>query len=212
MEVKLVSHTKDPEYVCAKAMKVCRTQKDWYAIMPTRSDVERLLKLAVNPGKGKAPHESVLEHASFTFHILGISRSCSHQVVRHRIASFSQQSMRVIDFSNTNVDDIFVFPKTIQESLKSETCAAIRYHNALFDALNTYKELIKEGIPKEDARFVLPIATKTNIVITMNARELLHFFSLRMAPDAQWEIRKMATKMFELVSELMPSVFTRGMK
>ena len=144
-------------------------------------------------------HESPLEHWVATFRISGISRSCSHQLVRHRMASYSQLSMRYVDMSNRNV----VAPRTvIQNAAAGEVFAGVL--RAAFSAYNRLRGL---GIPKEDARYVLPIATGTDIIVTMNARSLRNFFKLRLDPAAQWEIRELASQMLRLVQPLFPQAF-----
>lgn len=144
-------------------------------------------------------HESIVEHASATFEITGISRACSHQLVRHRLASYSQESQRYVDMSNFKT----VCPDSIAEDQRTQ---------AVWDAYmarvrDTYKALRNLGIRKEDARFVLPNATATHIVVTMNFRELLHFFHLRISPEAQWEIRCLGVKMLKLVAPFAPTIF-----
>ena len=145
-------------------------------------------------------HLSVFEHASFTFGVDGLSRAASHQLVRHRIASFSQQSQRYVSF---------------EEGFEAVTPASIgvdKESKAVFERLleasrQAYAELVRLGVKKEDARFVLPNAATTRLVFTMNARELLHFFSLRLCVRAQWEIRELAKAMLELVRPIAPLVF-----
>lgn len=135
-------------------------------------------------------HESVLEHVSFTFGVAGLSRAASHQLVRHRLASYSQQSQRYVRY-----DEIApVIPPSITQS--PEALAAF---TAAMDAnKSAYAKLIELGVPPEDARYVLPNATPTQIMITMNVRELRHFFKMRLCTRAQWEIRDLARKMLEL--------------
>jgi thymidylate synthase (FAD) len=144
-------------------------------------------------------HESIIEHAGATFEISGISRACSHQLVRHRLASYSQESQRYVDMSAPE----FVIPDAIA---KDEEAGAI------WDAFRgqveaTYRKLRERGIRKEDARFVLPNAATTRIVVTMNFRELRHFFRLRITPEAQWEIRRMALWMLRALTPHAPAIF-----
>ncbi len=144
-------------------------------------------------------HLSILEHASFTFGIDGISRVTSHQLVRHRVASYSQQSQRYVKFDSPE----FVLPSTvtIDESRRQ------RFEAALKNLYSLYNEMIEEGVPAEDARYLLPNAACTKIIVTMNARELLHFFTLRGCERAQWEIREMATEMIVLAKTVAPVIF-----
>jgi thymidylate synthase (FAD) len=147
-------------------------------------------------------HQSVIEHASFTFSIEGISRACSHQLVRHRIASYSQQSQRYVQLSDLD----YATPPSI---LKSDEALKV-FKNALKAINEAYNALIKMNIPLEDARYILPNATLTNIVVTMNARELLHFFDLRCCLHAQWEIRGIAWEMLKKVQKVAPKIFRKA--
>ena len=147
-----------------------------------------------------AGHTSTLEHASYTFAVDGVSRALTHQLVRHRIASFNQQSQRYVKFTDGLA------------TVKPESVAANEETNAVFDeaiaaAIEAYEKLLAAGVPAEDARYLLPNAAETKIVITMNVRELLHFFSLRCCNRAQWEIREMAHRMLELAKPTAPFVF-----
>ncbi|AEC52305.1 FAD-dependent thymidylate synthase [Pyrococcus sp. NA2] len=138
-------------------------------------------------------HESILEHATFTFSIEGCSRVCTHQLVRHRIASYTQQSQRYIVLNEENVEETFVIP----ESIKKDKELYERWKKVMAETISLYRESIKRGIHQEDARFILPQAVKTKIIVTMNLRELKHFFGLRLCERAQWEIREVAWKMLE---------------
>lgn len=141
-------------------------------------------------------HESVLEHWYATFDIRGISRACLAQLTRHRIASYSVRSQRYCDESDAQA----VVPD-VPEPLRS------RYEAAYRTAFGFYKELLDAGVSKEDARFVLPEGTLTDLILTMNARELRHFFKLRLAREAQWEIGELATRMLDLVREKASNIF-----
>ncbi|MBN1248790.1 MAG: FAD-dependent thymidylate synthase [Anaerolineae bacterium] len=147
----------------------------------------------------KAGHESIIEHASATFEISGISRACSHQLVRHRLASYSQESQRYVDMSDPSV----VIPDAITD--RPEALAV--WSRFMEQVKETYQDLRALGVRKEDARFALPNATATRIVVTMNFRELRHFFRLRITPEAQWEIRQMALEMLEQVLPYAPTIF-----
>jgi thymidylate synthase (FAD) len=144
-------------------------------------------------------HESIIEHASATFEISGISRACSHQLVRHRLASYSQESQRYVEMS----DPAFVVPPSVAENPE----AGEIWDRFVDGVRETYRQLRAQGVRKEDARFILPNATATRIVATMNYRSLRHFFSVRCEPAAQWEIRALATEMLRLMVEQAPSVF-----
>lgn len=157
-------------------------------------------------------HDSPIEHASFTFAVSGISRACSHQIVRHRIASYSQQSQRYVDGSDMD----YILPPAIAripearerfEAFMAEVGSAYRDLKAILETHGRKEKSI------EDARFVLPQAAETKIVITMNCRSLLHFFHLRCCRRAQWEIRAMAEEMLKICKAELPAIFaTAGAK
>ena len=199
MKVTLLSHTKDIESLIAAAARTCyssMTTEDIYATMNTDPDKNReFIQRLRNMG-----HESPLEHVSFTFGIDGVSRSLTHQLVRHRVASYSQQSQRYV--MGTKFD--FVTPPSIMKNPNLH----LAYSKFLMQSMETYEALVANGIPKEDARYLLPNATTSNIVVTMNVRELLHFFSVRCCTRAQWEIRELAWKMLDICKEVSPILFT----
>jgi thymidylate synthase (FAD) len=145
-------------------------------------------------------HGSVIEHASFTFSIEGVSRAMTHQLVRHRIASYTQQSQRYVEY---NTLENYVAPPSIADNPEAKKA----FDETLKRISETYQRLLKMGIPKEDARFVLPNAAKTNIIVTMNARELRHFFNLRCCARAQWEMRETAIEMLKQVKKAAPALF-----
>jgi thymidylate synthase (FAD) len=159
-----------------------------------KGDPGKFLRARVGEG-----HESIIEHASVTFEIRGISRACSHQLVRHRIASYSQESQRYVDMSAP----VFVVPPTIAEN--SEAVAV--WEDCMRQVVDAYHKLRNLGARKEDARFVLPNATATLIIVTMNFRSLRHFFMVRCDKAAQWEIRDLALEMLKQVNDLAPGVF-----
>jgi len=188
MKIELWSITPDSELLIERCGRVC-----WRTELSDEGPQDFIRKLI------RKGHESVIEHAKATFYVEGVSRACSHQIVRHRIASYSQESQRYVDMSNPE----WSVPPTI---LKSDKAFDI-FCNFLNNAVDTYKSLRELDIPKEDARFTLPNATATTIVITMNFRELRHFFKVRCDRHAQWEIRKMAKGMLEIMYNNAPSVF-----
>ncbi|NIQ06822.1 MAG: FAD-dependent thymidylate synthase, partial [Candidatus Korarchaeota archaeon] len=145
-------------------------------------------------------HVSVIEHASFSFSIEGVSRAMTHQLVRHRIASYTQQSQRYVAYDTS---DQYVVPP----SLDDNPVAKKIFDKTVTRISEAYRELLDLGIPREDARFILPNAARTNIIVTMNARELLHFFNLRCCIRAQWEIREVANEMLKQVKEVAPALF-----
>lgn len=131
----------------------------------------------------KNGHDSVFEHVYFTFYIGGISRACSHQLVRHRMSSFTQRSQRYCD--EKRVD--FVMPDELWDSKI--------YNNALDEASAVYDDLVRLGFPKEDARYILPNATSTDLYMSCNLRQLIHIANERLCMDAQWEIRELVEMM-----------------
>jgi len=154
----------------------------------------KFLKARIREG-----HESIIEHASVTFEISGISRACSHQLVRHRIASYSQESQRYVDMSAPE----FVAPP----SVAGNSQALAVWEAFMRNVAHTYRQLRDLGVRKEDARFVLPNATATRLIVTMNFRSLRHFFSVRCDRAAQWEIRDLALEMLRQIHALAPSAF-----
>ena len=194
MQVKLLACTPEPELVCAKAMRACRSKQSASELELSREEVSRLIRTAKRRG-----HLSVLEHACFTFSISGISRTCSHQLVRHRMASYSQQSHRAVAMTPSDV----VVPPSIQQNNESFEV----FRKSVGYSFNAFSKLRKLGVCLEDARYVLPNALMTNITVTMNARELLHFFKLRLDPSAQWEIRELTRRMLQEVKRAAPILF-----
>ena len=193
MKVRLLAYTQNADAICAAAGKSCYSDKP-SADLLDGSDPEKVLGKIVGMG-----HHSVIEHASFTFSVEGVSRSLTHQLVRHRVASFSQQSQRYVSLS----EPTFVTPPKVAEN--EETLRV--YNDTMRTIWEAYNKLA-ETIPAEDARYVLPNGCTTNITITMNARELIHFFSLRCCNRAQWEIREMADEMLRLCREVSPTIFS----
>lgn len=193
MKVTLLAHTPDAEKVCAAAARSCYSGMGASDLLD-KADPERFLMNVVSMG-----HESVIEHAVFTFSVEWVSRSLTHQLVRHRVASFSQQSQRYVPLEEPS----FVTPPTVANDPE---CARI-FDEAMGAAWDAYNKLVEAGVPAEDARFVLPNACTTNITLTMNARELRHMFSLRCCNRAQWEIREMAEQMLTLCREVCPAIF-----
>lgn len=147
----------------------------------------------------KRGHLSVLEHAYATFRISGVSRAFTHQLVRHRLCSFIQQSQRYVDESNFN----FIEPQSIKNNPEAHSI----FTEFMDNARKTYVELQKLGIKNEDARFVLPNAAESQIVVTANLREWRHIVELRGEPDAQWEIRRAAIEIVKILKKHAPTVF-----
>lgn len=183
------------EKLAEVAIKMCRGKKKIIMNEPTD---ESIIKRVIDSG-----HESVAEHVNFTFRITGLSRVTSHQFVRHRIASFSQESQRYSDPLNIEDADWAVIPDSILENPKAKKIA----EDFLKETIQMRKKLDELGIILEDSRYFLPNATKTAIIMTMNARTLWNFFNFRICSRAQWEIRRMAKMMFYLVNDAAPALF-----
>lgn len=220
MKIKLINYTPNAEETIASAGKLCYSSVGVDEIDKNLSKeaIQKYINMLNNLG-----HESPIEHASFTFAAEGISRSLSHQLVRHRLASYSQQSQRYVKINNfeyiippsieENEEAKEVFIKAMQEDQKNYS----QITDVLFN--KNYNSFIKEGIAKkearrkaeklaiEDARYVFPNACETKIVFTMNTRSLMHFFSLRCCNRAQWEIRNMAFEMVKICKKVYPTLF-----
>lgn len=204
MNIKLLSSTPNPEAIVASAARLCYSDIEASKIMDnlTPEDIDNFVKKLVLMG-----HESPLEHASFTFSIDGISRSCSHQLVRHRIASFSQKSQRYV--SEGQFD--YVIPDAIKINKVSQQIFKLSMQEAqeAYDAI--VESLILDGLSEkeayENARSVLPNSCTTSMVMTMNARELIHFFGKRCCNRAQDEIRHVADEMLAICKNIAPTLF-----
>ena len=198
IKVKLLSCTKDLEKVVASAISQCYASKSASEVFEKISEERKskLIQKVISSG-----HHSTVEHASFTFSAEGVSRVLTHELVRHRMASYSQQSQRYVKFKDANFD--YIIPPEIakNEELKKE------FEEKMTDLGGFYEKLIQAGIKPEDARFVLPNSTETKIVFTMNCRSLLNFFHLRMCTRAQWEIRSLATQVCQICKKEAPSIF-----
>jgi thymidylate synthase (FAD) len=183
MRVELLAYTPDPDILCAYAAHICYSTEPFAA-----AKSPGILKKVLGNG-----HLSVLEHANFTFLIEGLSRAASHQLVRHRLASYSQQSLRF-----TKAQPIFVSPFGQDFSSFYEQA----YHE--------YERLLADGVNEEDARYVLPQGVASRLVVTMNARELGHFFELRCCLRAQSEIRALAWLMLAKAKAVAPLLFEKA--
>lgn len=220
MKVILISHTPEPEKVIATAAKLCYSSSDITSLHDGLTDdkVKDFIDMLVSIG-----HESTVEHVSFTFGIEGVSRACTHQLVRHRIASYSQKSQRYVNengFEFITPPEIEAIPeakalydeemKRITESYEKIADILTASHTAKFvsEGLDEKTAASKaRKLANEDARFVLPNACETKIVVTMNVRSLFNFFRHRCCMRAQWEIRAVADEMLRLCCEAAPNVF-----
>lgn len=197
MKAQILSHTENPEQVIAAAAKLCYSQKaDIDSLMNdlTEEKVQKFVEKLESLG-----HESPFEHASFTFGVEGVSRALLAQLTRSRIASFSVRSQRYC------AEDSFQY--IVPPSIAAHDVHSVRYKALMANIQSFYNKLVSLGVPKEDARMVLPNACETRLVMTMNVRELWHFFSLRCCTRAQWEIRSMANEMLRLCREAAPLLF-----
>ena len=225
LNVKLIAYTPVPEKVIAAAAKICYSASDAETIMEglTPEKTESFLDMLTQMG-----HESPIEHASFTFAIEGVSRSLLAQITRHRIASYSVQSQRYVKLKEGRFS--FITPPEIAK----DPDANARYQQAMADCHRNYMELadtlqarhtdelMEQGLPEkearkkaekmaiEDARYVLPNACETKLVVTMNARSLYNFFRLRCCNRAQWEIRELAWAMLKLCRDAAPTLFKKA--
>jgi len=198
MKVRLINYTKDPEKIVAQSARLCYSALGIEELRGKLSD-ESIIKLVKKIMK--LGHYSVLEHATFTFAIEGISRVTSHQLVRHRLASFSQQSQRYVKIDKKGFP--YIIPKSIEKNKK----LAKIYIDAIKKLDGIYQQLLDYNIEAEDARYILPQAVTTKMIISANARELLHIFKLRCCNRAQWEIRELAMNMLKEVKSIAPTIF-----
>ena len=225
LNVKLIACTPDPERTIAAAAKICYSSSDAETIMEglTPEKTEGFLNMLTEIG-----HASPIEHASFTFAIEGVSRSLLAQITRHRIASYSVQSQRYVKLKEG------IFTYITPPEIAKDPEAHEKYQKAMADCHQNYLELadalqarhtadlVAQGLSEkearrkaekmaiEDARYVLPNACETKMVVTMNARSLYNFFQLRCCNRAQWEIRELAWAMLKLCREAAPTLFKKA--
>lgn len=184
MTVRLIAHTRNADGLAGQAAAICTGATDW----------GKARKHAMESG-----HDSIAEHAAFTFRIEGVSRALLAQITRHRIASFSVKSQRYVEMNE--------MPYVVPPSIRNEPKMRASYQH-LMSQINDFYQMARAcGIPKEDARYITPQAAMTELIVTMNARELRHFFSLRCCNRAQWEIRALADEMLMLCKAAAPLLF-----
>ncbi len=191
LEVELLSHTPDPERLIERAARTCYDTTHRMASSDTRAFLRKLFV---------AGHHSVFEHAAATFRVRGMSRACSHQLVRHRLASYSQRSQRYV----REREAVYVTPPSVRNAGKETETFYGKTMRAAWDA---YLELMSRGVPREDARYVLPNACATEIVMSANFREWMHVLEQRLAPDAQWEIAEVCGLIHQKLMDIAPGVF-----
>jgi len=199
VKVKLINYTTQPDETVAAAAKLCYSPVGAEKLMEDFSpgEVEKFLAKLLELG-----HLSPIEHVSFTFAIEGVSRVLSHQLVRHRIGvSYSQKSQRYVKENQFE----YIIPPSVKKRPESEKI----FRDQMIKIQQAYNELVKV-VPAEDARYVLPNATETKLVVTYNARSLYHFFQLRCCHRAQWEIRCLADLMLEEVKKVAPRIFKKA--
>lgn len=220
MKVMLISYTPEPEKVIATAAKLCYSSSDISSLKDGLTDekTETFINMLASIG-----HESPMEHVSFTFGIEGVSRACTHQLVRHRIASYSQKSQRYVNedgFEFITPPEISAVPEAKAEFEKQMDNLLESYHKIAEILTEKHtRTFIEQGMDEkqavqkakkkayEDARFVLPNACETKIVVTMNVRSLFNFFKHRCCNRAQWEIKAVADEMLRLCSQVAPHIF-----
>lgn len=220
LKVELIAHTENPEKIVAAAAKLCYSSSSIDNIIEglteekTTDFINMLMSLS---------HESPIEHVSFTFGVEGVSRSLTHQLVRHRIASYSQQSQRYVRLNQfeyivpPEIDNIKEAREVYIKSMEEAQASYDKLNSILYD--KHFKELVENGVKEEkarkiaekksieDSRYVFPNACETKIIITMNARTLYNFFKHRCCLRAQWEIRDLADEMLKKVKVVAPTLF-----
>ncbi len=190
MEVELLAVTPNAERVIEEAGRTCYMSHD----RASDAGTAKFIQMLVSRG-----HLSVLEHAVATFRVKGMSRAATHQIVRHRLCSFSQRSQRYVREAGQTP----VMPPSIESNDEAAAC----FREAIASAQTAYDSLLKMGVPKEDARFVMPNATPSELVISANFRELRHIVAVRGSRGAQWEVREMAAIILRKMKDIAPSVF-----
>ncbi len=199
MKLKLIRYTPEPERTVAMSARLCYSATGAEDLEQNMSDAQvgKLIEKLTTMG-----HLSTFEHVSFSFAVEGISRVLTHQLVRHRIASYSQQSQRYVAEHG--------FEYIVPPAVTANAAARAKFTELMTTIQHTYDELVALGVHQEDARYVLSNATETKIVVTMNARALLHFFEKRCCQRAQWEIRNLANAMLTEVRTVAPRLFANA--
>ena len=195
IQTKLISYPQETDLIAKMAAAICYSGSHTYEEVRKKAEerpAEYLSKIVKNG------HLSILEHNIYVFYVSGLSRVASHQLVRKRIASYSQQSQRYVSAENFKA----VIPETIKDSDFIDD-----YNQKLEECGNLYQKMVDGGVPKEDARFILPGATTTQLIVSMNAHSLIDFFVQRLCVRSQWEIRQLAELMLDEVRKVSPLIF-----
>lgn len=200
MLVNLIKYTPDPIKTVAVAARLCYSPSGGSELFEnlTTEEAEKLVRFVVKSG-----HLSTTEHISFTFSVEGVSRALTHQLVRHRIASYNQQSQRYVKFFDNFA---YITPPAIEKNPE----VAVKFNEFIENIHKFYEEMLGFGVEPEDARYILPNAAETKIIVTMNGRELLHFFTVRCCNRAQWEIKMLAINMLKQVKKACPIIFEKA--
>jgi thymidylate synthase (FAD) len=196
IEIKLINHTENPEKTVAASARSCYVDKCYQSISEeiNQEDIERIIMTVILKN-----HLSVLEHVNFTFSISGVSRVLTHQLVRHRIASYSQLSQQRTDSSEIEF--------TTPPEIKNNTEFVKEYEEVLRNCQELYKRFLRSGVSRGSARYVLPSSFNTKILATMNARSLFNLFEQRECQVEEWEFREVARLMHEELMKVSPMIF-----
>lgn len=196
VRVKLLSYNKNSIRTVTAAIRQCYSPDGAAKISRkvTPEKARKLIQQIISSG-----HTSTIEHAVFTFAIEGVSRAMTHQLVRHRIASYSQQSQRYVKEGKLD----YILPPSVSQNKKANKI----FKEAIAVDDKYYQDLLALDVPAEDARFLLPNAAETKIVVTMNARALMNFLKERLCARAQWEIRTLAQEIYKIVYKAAPEIF-----
>jgi thymidylate synthase (FAD) len=200
MKIKLIKYTPEPEKMVAVAARLCYSPVGGEQLLEDLSaeEVNKLVRFVVKSG-----HLSTTEHIYFTFAVEGVSRALTHQLVRHRLASYNQQSQRYVKFHGN-------YEYVVPPAVKNNPQIIPKFTALIGQIHNFYEEMLESGVEAEDARYILPNASETKIIVSMNGRELLHFFTVRCCNRAQWEIKELATGMLKNIKQVCPVVFEKA--
>lgn len=228
MQIELLEATSNPEEIVCRAARGDYSS-DWVGpdvpfeevMGPVEGDTLQKKKETLMDHLMRSGHWGPFEHPSATFAVRGISRSCMAQLTRHRHASFDVMSLRYVELSGeSDLEDQFVYPETFEaeEVVSREGVEEVEHSPAerrdLADdiyrrCIDAYTDLVDAGVPKEDARMLLPLGTRVNMTFSMNARALMHLLDMRMKADAQWEVRNLSKRVLEECKKWMPYTFER---